>query len=946
MRQSFALFSLFFLLLSYQPLVAQLGTVSGVVVDSSTSEPLIGATVSVSSQSGRVFGAFTGEDGSFSMNNVPIAKGYTVKATYYGYDDREILNVEVVGGQAVSLRIEMQEGEYSLNEVTLTAVRKASTEVSVMSIMKESMQIVSGVSAETIKKTLDSDASQVMKRIPGVTVVQDRFVVIRGLSERYNLTLLHNVNAPSMEPDVRSFSMDVLPSSIIDRVLVYKSPAPNLPGDFSGGAIKLYTKGIPDESSLVVDLSTGYRPGSSLKTFVAEERRPLHWTGINDGANDLPSDFPDRVDVLTGEARDNAGKSLPNNWEPTSYNSGLDYKVNLTYSFRKDFGREGQIGNVTGIQYNNSKTIFNMVNRSYEAYDFTAQSSKLRTDFDDIEYGQEIMTGIVHNWAVRLNSNHVVELKNLYNTLTSYDYIDRFGDQVAQGFTQNSDAFYNEYRGLYSGQMVGTHKLFKESMQVEWIGGLGLSFNELPDYRRLRRNVLDPATGEEVLFVPRGQTPDFLGKFYSEMFETIYSGAVNIEQTFNAQKETLFKPSVQFGGFWEYRDREFSARNLGYSRAFDFDESLTQVSVGQLFQPENINSSNGIRLGENFSPNNFFAASNRLMAGYLSVNLPIGPRFNVFGGIRLEDNIQSLGSLLPPGSGGTGFDSVRIEQLILLPSVTLSYNLTSSLILKAVYGRTVNRPEFREIAPFGFYDFIFDATVTGFSGLQNATIDNYDLRLEMYPSPTETISLAFFYKQFQNPIESLYGNFGSEQATFLYRNTESAYARGIELDMRKSLRGLTQFKLLNRTALLVNVSLIDSRVTLGEDLANLLRAKDRPLQGQSNFIVNTGIFYNDEEHDFQVNVLYNVIGKRILLVGAGSIPDTYEMPRNVVDISVSKGLGERFVLRAGIKDLVNQEFLLLQDGNEDGIFDRQNDQIFRRFKPGSVFSLGLSYKIF
>lgn len=920
---------------------AQTGSIRGVVFDSVTGETIIGANVRIE---GTTLGVATGLDGDFEIKNIPVGNK-TLIVSFITYTSQSI-ETSILAGETVEIKVELKEDISDLETFTVSAVRETSSDITLLKNIKESLQVVSGISAESIKRTLDSDASQVVKRIPGVTVVGDRFIVIRGLNERYNTVQLHNINAPSMEADVRSFSLDVVPSNIIDQILIYKSPAPELPGDFSGGMVKVFTKSIPDGTSTTIDISTGFRKGSSLRNFRAENRRDAHWLGANDGFNNLPSDFPERLTGLSNDEIDRAGRSLPNNWEEMNYNSGLDSKWSVTHNFRKDLGKNGmQLGNTTSLQYSNTKTIFNVANNAFEAFDFEANEPKLRYSFMDVEYGQEIMAGAVFNWALKINDNNTIELKNLYQRLTTHDFIDRFGDQIAQGFTQNNFAFFNEYRGIYSGQLVGTHQFWNESAKIEWVGGYGLSYNEMPDYRRYRSNVVDENTGESVLFVPRGQTPDFLGKFYSSMRENIYSFSLNFEEKFNLNKNTAFKPIMKAGVYFEDRERNFSARNLGYSRGINFSEELTQVSIGELFDPSNISVVNGIRLGENFSTSNFYNATNVLRAYYLSLNLPLG-KFNLSGGLRVEDNDQRLQSpdRFQPGTPTPPIEPVIIDQVDLLPSVTLAYNINPKMVVKGVYGKTLNRPEFREIAPFGFYDFIFDATVTGFSFLKNAQIHNFDLRWEMYPSLTETISFALFYKDFKDPIESLYGNFGSEQSTFLFRNTERAYARGIEMDIRKSLANVFRSRFLSRISLLANVSLIDSRVTLGEELSELLRAVDRPLQGQSNFIVNSGIYYDNEISGLQVNLNYNVIGKRILLVGAGAIPDTYEMPRNVLDLSIRKSLTEKISIKAGIKDIFNQEFLLLQDGNEDGIFDRKNDQAFRRFRPGTQYSLGISYE--
>ncbi len=916
---------------------AQSGTIRGIVTEGKTGEEILGANVylSVTGQ-----GSTTGLDGTFEIRNVSPGT-YKVICSYIGFRTDTTV-VEIKSGQTVELTILLGEDSNLLQEVTVTGVRIASSDVAVLGLMRESMQVVSGLSSESIRRTQDGDAAQVVRRIPGVTVVGDRFIIVRGLNERYNSTMLNGANVPSLEADVRSFAFDILPSNLIDQVLIWKSPSPDLPGDFSGGAIRILSKSIPEENSTVLDISTAYRHGSSLKPFSTEPRRKGHWAGFNDGANDLPADFPGNLEKgLTTAEIDAAGRALPNNWREATYNSGLDYKISLTHNFRKDLGYNGmQIGNISSLLYSNSKTIRKMQSQSFEAYDFSAHQSKVRFSFDDVEYNQEITAALVHNWAFRVNANHVFEFKNLYSHLTSYGFIERYGEQVAQSFTQHNFAFANEYRGLYTGQLLGTHKFNQDATRVEWIGGFNYAFNELPDYRRYRRNVFDAETRESVILVPRGQTPDFLGKFYSSMRESMYSGTVHVEHRFFTQKHTPFQPVLKAGVFFEERERNFEARNLGYSRGFSFSDSLTQLGIDQLFDTQNISSEYGIKLGENFSPQNFFTASNRIFAAYMAVQIPLG-KFNIFGGVRMEDNLQELRS---PKASEFVIEEVSLDKRSFLPSLTLSYDIRDNMVIKTVYGKTLNRPEFREIAPYGFYDFVFDATLVGYSLLRNAEIDNFDLRWELYPSARETISLALFYKRFKNPIESLYSNFGSEQISFLFRNTESAVARGIELDLRKSLVGIFNSPFVDRFSVLANVSVIDSEVTVGEELEELLRSRNRPLQGQSGFIVNAGLFYDDLARKLQVNILYNVIGKRILFV-SGPLPDTYEMPRNVLDINIRKRISDRLMLSIGARDILNQENLLLQDGNEDGAFNRKTDQVVRRYMPGPSFSLGVSYQL-
>jgi hypothetical protein len=166
----------------------------------------------------------------------------------------------------------------------------------------------------------------------------------------------------------------------------------------------------------------------------------------------------------------------------------------------------------------------------------------------------------------------------------------------------------------------------------------------------------------------------------------------------------------------------------------------------------------------------------------------------------------------------------------------------------------------------------------------------------------------------------------------------------VDVDIRKSLAGLFNSKFIDDLSVLFNTALIKSEVQIG--VAGSGRDSDnRPLQGQSPYIINTGLYYNNIQSSLQVSLLYNVIGPRIFIVGFDAYPDIYEMPRNVVDLTITKALGNHFAIKLGISDLLNQEQLLLQDDNRDGIFDRKVDRPIQRFKPGTVFTAGFAYRL-
>jgi TonB-dependent receptor len=389
------------------------------------------------------------------------------------------------------------------------------------------------------------------------------------------------------------------------------------------------------------------------------------------------------------------------------------------------------------------------------------------------------------------------------------------------------------------------------------------------------------------------------------------------------------------GLFYEDKIRNFGARNLGFVKSTPSFQ--TTLPIDQLFNPQNFNTLTGIRVDEQTNPNDSYKATNNLIAAYVSANFALGKKFNVIAGLRGEQNAQKLNSFDQLGKA-INYNNSRLD---LLPSVNFSYNFTEKTLLRLAYGQTLNRPEFRELAPFSFYDFVNNRSISGNPTLKNADIQNFDLRFENYPTPSELFSIAAFYKSFTNPIEVIFESGSNPILNFA--NAQSAYSMGLEAEIRKNLSASAPNTFLGKTSLVFNGTYIFSRVKLDPAIA-ATQSNDRPLQGQSPYIINAGVNYNDTKRGLQVNFNYNVIGKRIFAVGnnfGSPYPDWYEMPRNVIDFNFSKEITKTIMIKGGVTDLLNQDNYILQDGNQDNNFDKGKDQIIQSFVPGRVISLGI-----
>lgn len=927
---------------AWRPVFSQTGTIQGQIIDSTLNEGVIGANVAIE---GTQTGASTDVDGNFSIFNVEPGT-YNIVISYIGYKSKIVQGVIVYAGKITTVNTTLVEEAGQLQDIVIEATRETFSEISVISEIRLAEVVAVGISAEQISRSQDRDASQVVRRIPGVNVSDNNFIRIRGLAERYNNVMLHNAFAPSTETDVKAFAFNIIPSSQIDRLLVYKSPAADLPGDFAGGLVKIFTKSIPSENSLVIDYSTQFRAKATFQDFRNQQRGDSYWTGFNTGAYDLPSNFP--ADLRDPAIADNpvalqqAGQSLNNNWEVEERTAIPDQRLSLTGSFRFGNGKV-KIGNITAINYSNAYTNFEIERNDFDAF-VPGSGSQPIYNFADQQYSQNIRLGVLHNWAFKFGQNHIIELKNLFNQQSTGQYVDRVsvlsnavGEQVFGSYDQ-------VYRGIYSGQLLGKHTLFSENTIVDWVVGYNNAFRDQPDYRRYRA---DRDANTTTLFIPVGNgNPFFFGRYFAELTENTYTASVNIVQKLNflSNGNKELTPEFRIGGFFENKDRDFSARQMGFvqSNSSQFDQSLTLLSIEELFLPANINPTTGIRIDEQTNPNDNYKASNRLLAGYAMLKFYITPKVNIIAGVRIEDNVQTITS---QERDGTPVNN-RFPITTALPSVNLTYNLNDKMLFRAAYGQTLNRPEFRELAPFAFFDFNYNFTFQGNPNLDIAKVQNFDLRYEYYPSPAEIISLAAFYKHFNNPIETTIITGSGSTKSFDFNNADKAFAYGVELEVRKSLYNVFGGKFFENLNVVFNASLLKSEVTLGILGQERGQQASRPLQGQADYIVNTGLFYEDYEKGWQVSVLYNVVGRYILFVGFDQYPDIYVMPRNVIDLTVSKSFGEKFTVKAGIADILNQNNVLLQDGNQDDKFERDSDQIIQKFKPGQLFSIGVSYRIF
>ncbi|MFN8295719.1 MAG: TonB-dependent receptor [Chitinophagales bacterium] len=905
---------------------AQTGKISGIIIDKTTQETLIGVNVSVD---GSTFGSTTDIEGKYEIADLTPGI-YKLIFTYIGYADKNVENVEVKVNETTTLNVSLDLATNELAEVQVVDFKKTNTETAVLLEMKNANQIVSGISSQQIQKTADKDAAQVVRRIPGVTI-QGNFINIRGLNQRYNNVLLHNAMAPSMETDVKSFAFDIIPSAQLDRIIVLKSPSADVCGEFAGGMVKIFTKSFPDNNFVDVSYGTTFRVGTTFKPFYNQKNGALFYLG-NDPKNNLATNFPTNVNNVQLQYLKPVAESMNNDWTPAKQASIPDQKIGISFGRRISTDKL-LIGMITSINYSISKQTNTIFRADYNIYDFANDKQDAKYNFTDEQFNNNVRLGVLHNWAFKFKKN-TIEFKNIFNSTALSQYTHRYGKDFANDLTMDNHALYNSFRGIYASQVLGKHQIKTENNAVDWVVGYSRAYKKEPDFRRYTSTLNTATNIYEINVLPTSVNPNNLGRFFSKMDENIITAGLNSTNKITKIASKGFIPLINGGIYFEYKNRDFNAKVLGFKRAdLDlFDYNLTTQGIDYLLQ--NINTTNGIKLGEQTRSYDSYKANNLIAATYINSEFAIKSKVRIIAGLRYEYSNQQLTS-------GTETDLIQVKNIkhAYLPSVNISYNITPKILVRAAYGMSVNRPEFREIAPFAFDDFYTRYTIEGNPNLKNATVHNADLKFEYYPSNGEVISISAFYKKFLNPIESK-AVVGTSGSTFSFANAYQSDVAGVELEVKKSFVNAKNY-FFKHFGVLANASYIYSKVDLGKE--NVGQSDNRPLQGQSPYSINAGIFFEDKELGLQANLLYNVIGKRIAFVGTDDNPDIYEMPRHTLDFNIQYRFKKNVELSLSANDLVNQSILFIQDGNRDKKWDRKNDQIFQQYKPGQTISLGIKY---
>lgn len=886
---------------------AQTGKITGKVVDDKNN-PVIGAYVQVLKTTLKTV---TDVEGRFSFQATAGSK-LSIQVSALSYVTKTIDDVEVPKNSQEDIIITLTANVSNLKEVNITTTFRKESINSLIGFQKNTNAVAQVISAEAIRRSPDKNTGEVLKRIPGTSIQEGKYLVVRGLADRYNQAMLNGVLLSSTEPDRKTFSFDLFPSNTIDNIIINNTFIPEYPGEWAGGLVQVNTKDIPNQKFLNVQIGTNFNTNTIGNDFYSYKGGSTDWLGFDDGTRALPKGMPAKNAFAALSAADkiNFGKQIAANNFSVSKNSSplstLGQQVQISGGTRTTlFGKE--IGGVFAVNYNRSVRRLQYDNSFFVVNGKLAQPSFV---YHNNKYNTEILGGLMANLSLKLNANNKVAWKNMLNVNTS-DYTNlRTGvDYEAQSVVgENIRARELGFRAntFFNTVLSGEHNLPSSGLKFDWYGSFNILDQYIPMQRRIQYNQSNEVADAPYTALLSNTLSQKSGSiFYSTLSDYIYTAGGNLTKSFN-----LFdrKQSVKGGYLLQIKDRLYNARPFSINLPSD-NPALRALDEDHIFAPGNFGTDDK-QLGFNeISGNQYrYLANTILNAGYLQFDNSFTNWLRVVWGVRYEHFDQLVGSTR---KSDDRYNYTKVGDF--LPSVNATFKLNTKTNLRLAGSQTLVRPEFRELTNLAFYDFELGAIITGSKTLERTKVTNLDLRYELYPRPGEVFTLGVFFKDFRKPIELQFNQSGVGSNSFNFINAESAKSYGVELEIRKKLDFISDN--LKNFSFQGNASYIYNRVSFKNETL------DRPMQGQSPYLINAGLLYDAEKIGLTSTILFNQIGRRILFVGNDDVPPIWEAPRPLLDLQIAKKIiKSRGEIKMNISDLINQRARFYHDLDDDKHF--------------------------
>jgi hypothetical protein len=947
-----ALFTaLLFSILSY----AQNGIIRGTVYEDETSEALFYANAQVPSI-GAV--AFTDFDGNFELSLEPGT--YDVEVSFLGLATLTISDVKVEAGRVTAFEnLRLMSSSNELMTVTVTASAMRNTESALLDVKKKSATVMDGISAQNFKRVGDGNAAAAVTRVPGVSIQGGKYVFVRGLGDRYTKTQLMRMDIPGLDPDRNSLQMDIFPTNILQNIVVLKTLTADLPADFSGGLVNIELVDFPTKKTLNISSSLGYTPGMHLVQGLGHQGSMTDFLGFDSGfrTNPLPNQYiysgipnpalddpttteltqsfapvlaaQSRLMPLNGSLGISGGNQIKkDNGKTIGYNGSFSYKVNTNF-----FGSMG--GDSTRMYEQNFYRKGNLPNQ----YNLLAD----RTQKGSLAVNSVFMSGLFGYSIKDDNDKYRFTLMHLQNGET------RTGRFVETASIENSfeglrDNLEYSERSITSALFNGQHSRKDNTLKVDW--RIAPTFSRIAD-KDIRSTSF--RTEDNAFVIAPGET-GFPNRIWRNLNEFNLSNRIDVTRTHEVRgRDAKFKYGASYT--LKYRDYEIlryqlRTKSMGNLPALsgNADDLLSNAYIW------NVGTDAGTYYSGNYEANNAYQGIQSNFGTYVNEEFSINALMKVVVGLRLERYDQFYTGVdqqeaAAPGTGLNYYWEPVLNNFNLFPTANFIYSVNENSNLRLGAFRTVARPSFKEKSAAQIEDVLTGITFIGNLDLQNTIISNLDARYEYFFEGGQTVALSGFYKYFQNPIE-LVAYSAAAPSNFQPRNVGNATVAGLEFEVRKNLG----FMRLSNFEINSNFSYIYSAVTRDstEYEARVVSArigevidKLRPMQGQSPYMVNIGLNYNNSKKGLQGGLFYNVQGEKLYIVGVADNPDVFEVPFHSLNFNLMQRFGKdrQYQLGMGITNIL--------DDTRDRIFVSYNSfsPYFSRWAPRRTFKLTFRYSI-
>lgn len=922
------------------------GTLTGLIVGEEDGKPVEGAYVYVA---GQPVEARTTADGRFSLT--VTAGTHLISVIHPNFSQQRMSDIEVTRDGTTHRDIALTPRAIELEEFVISAPHIAGGVASLLDDRRKSAAVSDSIGAEDIARMPASNAAQAAQRSVGVTIVNGRFVYVRGLGERYSNALLNGAPLPSPEPDRAAVPLDLFPAQVIDSLEINKTFTPDVPADFAGGSVRINTKSVPEDFLFGASISVGANSQvTGKKAYGSNHRGTWDWLGFDDGSRDLDSSVPTDYKLAPREEKPDGTRISSSELEELARSVATDMSLqkrtiwpdingSVAIGNGWKFGNNSKAGVLSSIVYRHSYDYAIVESARFAPSDSQLGGIQQIFNYEGPVNEEKAVLGLFLSGMLEFGKNHSIKLTAMRSQLADTNTLLLEGvDDMFQGAGIMRQQFL--VRALTFGTAVGRHTFpFLHNAELSWVASLAaatrvendtkdLTFLESEDLWYVRNDTVSPR------------------HFYSDQSEEAQVGGLNWEQPIVDTDDLQLK--LKAGGLISLKQREFSARAFKLQNreagTVECGETLDIPECSAIVYAEDRFGEDLIRVQEVGLTGDAYEADLNVHAGYLMGEVALGSSWRFIGGARAEHTLQELrvvdlytGAEVEREEDSSGVGTGKIDQTDLLPAIALVWNPMEQLGVRMSVARTLARPQLRETAPFVYNSYFGELPEAGYTQLKLTSIMNYDVRVEFFPSGQEVVAVSAFYKDFTDPIEPTQIQ-ASDSTQLTYRNALGAKVYGVEFEMRKNLGFLTSA--LADFGVLSSVMLAKSEIEIEQqnDQVEYFTNTKRPLVLAAPYVFNFALDYENQVGT-QVRALYYVNGPRLRTVGTRGVPDAYEHPWPLVDITASQMLGEHFKVRMNLRNLLNSEWLITQGKREASDYNN----VIGRYREGASVSLSLSY---